>query len=248
MQKRILAGAAFALMAVSTPAYGSSCDSLVDSGQSRGLKFGKDAKKTTGIGALAGGVIGGLLGRATAREGEDRDSATLKGAVIGGTLGGAAGLAVGQVAERRRSAFESESAYLDCEISNAEMLIEQRNAELEAAKAQYKATLAEIEAMNAKIAANTASKRELKALRKKIDAQIASYDAQMGECKKEIEYFELVSGRKEAGSRESPAALKRKRQQLAQKRGELQTRYSQLARLKDDTMLASSSISARGQG
>jgi archaellum component FlaC len=250
MSIRLKSGLVVVMLCFATPALASECENIPQASQSKGLKFGKDTQKTTGFGAVVGGLLGGVIGLVTAGEEENESGETKKdkaksaaqGAAIGAALGGVAGVGVGQVAEGRRAKFKNQSAYLDCEIESAQKAIEQRNQEIETAKKQYDAVVTEIAALNAKASARKTYRRELTALRGRLANQIAGYEMQLAGMLREIERFDGVTKNQAAVTKKASGAVIRKRQQLAQQLGELQSRYNQIARIKDDTVLAANSL------
>jgi uncharacterized protein (DUF3084 family) len=219
----------------------SACAPLLATGQQKGIKFGKDAKKTGLFGAILGGVAGAVIAATTSN---DRNKAgdMAQGAAIGAALGGAVGVGIGQIAENRRAAFESESAYLACEISYAEEELARRELQAVAAEQDLAAAISEAAALRADIAANQAKAKELKALSSKWKKKIEQYDADLDAWKQQIEYFDTLASRTNDKPGDNSKALAKRHQELARRKGDLQTRYNRVAFVRDELIVQRNKI------
>ena len=213
------------------PAYGQACEPLSRKGQSTGLSFNADVGKTTAVGAAAGGLLGAFVGNNSGK------GDAQQGALIGAALGRAIGFGVGQVASKRRKAFQSESAYLDCEIETARTMIAEKDASLAAADAELAATEAEVDAAVAANNAGQAQAESLAALRSKIATRLEQQKAGLETAQKEIDYFDSVLKQK-AGRGEDADALAVRKQSLMTEREALSVRYTELARINSSTQMA----------
>lgn len=219
----------------------SKCAPLLDAGGSKGIKFGKDSKKTGLFGAVVGAAAGAFI---AARKSKDKDKTgdIAQGVAIGAAAGGAIGVGIGQIAENRRAAFESESAYLDCEISYAEQELAEREEQTLAAEQDLAEAKAEADDLRARIAANEAKNKELKKLRKRWKKKIEKYDADLAAWQEQIDYLDLLAKREASTSSDSVKALAKRRQALAAKKGELQDRYNRLAFVRDEFVVQSNAL------
>jgi hypothetical protein len=211
----------------------SDCAPLLATGQTKGIKFGKDAKKTGLIGAIGGAVVGGIFALSTSDD-ENKTGDVAQGVAIGAAVGGAVGVGIGQIAEKRRAAFESESAYLACEINYADEELALREKQVAAAELELAAAKSEAEVLRAKIAANQAKAKELRALSNSWKKKIEQLDRELEAWDQQIQYFNALASRTEAAPGESTKALAKRRQELARKKGALQTQYNRLAGIRDE--------------
>lgn len=219
----------------------SACAPLLATGQSKGIKFGKDAKKTGLLGAIGGAVLGGVIAL-TSSDDENKTGDVAQGMAIGAALGGAVGVGIGQIAEKRRAAFESESAYLACEINYAEEELALREKQVVAAELDLASAKSEAALLRAKIAANQAKAKELRMLSNSWKKKIEQYDRDLEAWGEQIQYFNALASRTEAKPGESAKALAQRRQQLARKKGDLQTRYNRLAAVRDEYIVQRNSL------
>ncbi|MBI1187442.1 MAG: glycine zipper 2TM domain-containing protein [Alphaproteobacteria bacterium] len=234
----VIAALTALLVLCPAPASAGPCDALANNPeQASGISFGGDAVVSTVTGAILGAALGAVIGNNTG-SGDAR-----RGAVTGAVVGAGAGFLLGQVAAQRRQAFQSQSAYLDCEIEASTQLLAQRDAEVLAAQQQLEISQREVAEMQARIQADTATRNEIRALRNRLNAEVRGIDQQIANCQREMDYMQHVSELPPEGG--DAQTLQVQRQQLAARRAELQTRFDELNRVKQETQMASNSLRNR---
>jgi outer membrane lipoprotein SlyB len=202
----------------------------------------QDVVKSTGWGAIAGGLAGGIIGNNVG----EGDAQT--GAAIGAVLGGAGGFLVGQEAANRRERFETESAYLECQIETANKSLAAQQSQIDIAKAELAATLQEVAELNVRAAAGNATTRELRAKRQSLKEDLERYDVQLTDMNKQLAFYaQLEAGGGNTAS-DDPQVLAMRRQELSGTRLLLEAKYNELNQIRDETQLAMNSVATKNSG
>lgn len=202
----------------------------------------QDVVKSTGWGAFAGGLAGAVIGNNIG----EGDAQT--GAALGALVGGGAGYIVGQEAAKRRDRFETESAYLECQIETANKTLAAQQSQIDIAKAELAATQQEVADLNARAAAGKATARELRAKRQALKEDLERYDVQLTDMNKQLAFYaELETGGGSTAS-DDPQVLAMRRQELSGTRVLLEARYNELNQIRDETQLAMNSVATKNSG
>ncbi len=192
---------------------------------------GKTTAKSAAEGGLLGAIVGAAVGYAV-----DGEEGAKKGALIGAGIGIIGGAAYGNHVANKRAEFESEEAYLNACIAQAEQI--NRNTR------QYNTYLStQIQSLRVEIARLERAKQqgqlkrtELADKQKEVQTHLAQSQKKLQRARDEIAIQREVYKREEEQSQAQLASLDKEIEELEQTVADLETETTALASLSDRIM------------
>lgn len=199
-------------------------------------KSGNDTAKTAAAGAVIGGIAGGLFGK------KKNSNQTAKNAALGAVIGGVAGAAIGQVASNRRHTYQTEAAYLECEIGETNRQIADRQQKINAGRAQLSSYKNQADTLRGQHATGQANLDDIRTLRAILQSIVSDYEMTMTSMDTEIQYLQSVVDSATPMQNEDVASLEARKTELTNQVASLRTQYQTMAGLRNDTQIVMASL------